>query len=81
MSTKTIREKLISDFGKILEDDSKISLLEGFFDAINKENEKSNVSESHYLKVEEAREKYLDNKKNVISWDTFEKQLRLKYDL
>jgi hypothetical protein len=80
METKAIRKKIISDFGKILEDDKKVLILEGVFDAINNEENLSLVPESHYLKVEESREEYLKDKSSAISWEDFEKQLVKKYD-
>ena len=80
METKAIRKKLISDFGKIIEDDNKVLVLEGVFDAINNDSNNSMVSDVHYLKVEEAREEYLNDKATTISWDDFEKQLLKKYD-
>ena len=80
METKAIRKKLISDFGKIIEDDNKVLVLEGVFDAINNDSNNSMVSDAHYLKVEEAREEYLNDKATAISWDDFEKQLLKKYD-
>ncbi len=81
MEAKAIRKKLISDFGKIIEDDNKVLVLEGVFDAINNEENESIIPESHYHKVEEAREEYLKDKSSAISWDDFEKQLLKKYDL
>jgi hypothetical protein len=81
METKAIRKKLISDFGKIIQDDSKILVLEGVFDAITNESSESVVPEAHYLIVEEARQEYLKDKSSAISWDDFEKQLVKKYDL
>ena len=80
METKAIRKKLIFDFGKIIEDDNKVLVLEGVFDAINNDSNNSMVSDAHYLKVEEAREEYLNDKATAISWDDFEKQLLKKYD-
>jgi hypothetical protein len=81
METKAIRKKLISDFGKIMEDESKILVLEGIFDAIINETNHSMVSQAHYLKVDEARDEYLNDKSSAISWDELEKQLVQKYDL
>lgn len=79
MKTKELRRKLMTDFGKILEDESKLELLESVFDAIIKEDENSLIPESHYLKVEEARENYLSDKSRGISWEDFEKELTAKY--
>lgn len=79
METNVLRQKLMKDFGKILEDESKLEILESVFDAIRKEETTSLVPESHYLKVEESREKYLSGKQSGISWEDFEAQLNLKY--
>ncbi|MFY0481200.1 hypothetical protein ACI6PS_01235 [Flavobacterium sp. PLA-1-15] len=79
MKTKELRRKLMTDFGKILEDESKLDLLESVFDAIIKEDKNSSIPESHYLKVEEARENYLSDKNSGISWDDFENELNSKY--
>ena len=79
METKILRKKLMTDFGKILEDESKLELLESVFDAIIKEDVTSSIPESHYLKVEEARAKYLSNDNSGTSWEDFEKELNAKY--
>lgn len=79
METKEIRKKLMNDFGKILEDDTKFLILEGVFDAINSENPVSKVPESHYLKVEESKTEYLLDKSTAISWEDFEKEMNFKY--
>lgn len=62
METKVLRQKLMKDFGKILEDESKLEILESVFEAIIKDGTTSSIPESHYLKVEESREKYLSGK-------------------
>lgn len=80
METKEVRKKIILDFGQIIKEDSNVLLLEGIFDALNKSQNKSNVTESHYSLVEEERERYLQNKTSAISWDDFEAQLLKKYD-
>ncbi len=79
METKVLRQKLMNDFGKILKDESKLEILESVFDAIIKEKSASSISESHYLKVEESREKYLSGKQSGTSWEDFEEQLKVKY--
>ncbi|NBL63935.1 hypothetical protein GV828_01835 [Flavobacterium sp. NST-5] len=79
METKILRKKLIKDFGKILEDESKLELLESVFDAIIKEDATSSIPESHYFKIEEERAKYLSNDNSGTSWGDFEKELNKKY--
>ena len=80
METKDVRKKIIIDFGKIIKEDSNVLLLEGIFDAIKTDLSASKVPESHYLVVEEERERYLAEPTSGISWDDFEAQLLKKYD-
>ena len=58
METKIIRQKLITDFSNFIQDDAKLEVLEGVFDAIKNEENTSIVSDEHYLKVEEEKEIY-----------------------
>lgn len=81
MKTKEIRLKLIVDFGKLIEDDTKLALLEGVFDAINKKETSSLVSDEHYQKVAEIRAEYLSGNSPVSSWEEVEKRLIAKYGL
>jgi hypothetical protein len=79
MKTKEIRQKLIVDFGKLIQDDTKLAVLEGVFDAILNEEKASLVSDIHYQKVEEARAEYHSGNSCATSWDDLEKQLNTKY--
>ncbi|MNX80773.1 hypothetical protein D3C86_1124420 [compost metagenome] len=79
METKELRRKLIKDFGKFIEDDSKLEILESVFDAINNDEKKSIVSDSHYDLVAEEREKYISGENNSSSWQEVEKRLNAKY--
>ncbi|MRX41118.1 hypothetical protein GJU43_17670 [Flavobacterium sp. LC2016-23] len=81
METKELRRKLIKDFGKFIEDDSKLEILESFFDAINQDEEKSVISDSHYSLVAEEREKYISGENETSSWEEVEQRLKAKYDL
>jgi len=81
MKTKEIRQKLIVDFGKLIEDDTKLTLLEGVFDAINNEESSSIVSGEQYLKIEEARTEYQSGRGSTSSWEEVEKRLIAKYGL
>ncbi|MCZ8198147.1 MAG: hypothetical protein O9267_11120 [Flavobacterium sp.] len=78
METKIIRQKLITDFSNFIQDDAKLEVLEGVFDAIKNEENTSIVSDEHYLKVEEEREKYMTSNK-TNSWEEVEQQLKTKY--
>ncbi|WP_163399718.1 hypothetical protein [Flavobacterium fluviatile] len=79
METKELRRKLIKDFGKIIEDDSKLEILESFFDAINYDEKKSIVPDSHYDLVVEERERYISGENQSSSWEEAEKRLNAKY--
>jgi hypothetical protein len=79
METKELRHKLIVDFGKFIEDDSKLEILEGLFDAINQEEKDSFVLDSHYDLVAEEREKYISGENEANSWEEVEQRLNAKY--
>ncbi|MFH7012457.1 hypothetical protein ACHRV5_11335 [Flavobacterium sp. FlaQc-52] len=79
METKELRRKLINDFGKFIQDDSKLEILESVFDAINLDEKKSIVSDSHYDLVSEEREKYLSGESQAGSWEEVENRLNAKY--
>ena len=81
METKELRRKLIKDFGKFIEDDSKLEILESVFDAINHDEKKSIVSDSHYDIVAEEREKYISGENKTSSWEEVEQRLNTKYSL
>ena len=81
METKELRRKLIKDFGKFIEDDSKLEILESVFDAINFDERKSIVSDSHYDIVAEEREKYISGENKTSSWEEVEQRLNTKYGL
>lgn len=79
MQTKKLRKKLIVDFGKFIQDDTKLEVLEAVFDAINNEDAVSVVSSEHYLKVEEARTEYIYGIGSANSWEEVEQRLNAKY--
>ncbi len=81
MESIELRNKLIEQFNTVIQDDSKLAILDGFFDAIINSNDASVVSEDHYKKVEERRRKWLNNETNGSSWDNVRMQLKKKYDL
>jgi hypothetical protein len=81
METKELRRKLIKDFRKFIEDDSKLEILESVFDAINHDEKKSIVSDSHYDMVAEEREKYISGENEASSWEEIEQRLNIKYGL
>lgn len=77
MEIKALRKKLIVDFSKFIEDDTKLEVLEGVFDAINQEESTSLVSDEHYIKVEEARTEYLTDRSSASSWEEVEHRLNI----
>lgn len=79
METLELRKKIIKDFSKFIQDDSKLEILEGVFDSINSGNKTTNVPDSHYKIVAELREKYLSGKDNATPWEEMEQQLNEKY--
>lgn len=79
METKELRRKLINDFGKFIEDDSKLEILESIFDAINHDEKDSIVPDSHYNLVAEERQKYLSGENEASSWEEAEQRLKAKY--
>ncbi|MGO4904319.1 hypothetical protein [Flavobacterium sp. W20_MBD1_R3] len=54
MKTKEIREKGIVNFGKLMQNDSKLVVLEGIFDAILNKEKSCLVLNNQYQKLEEA---------------------------
>ncbi|GAA3734390.1 hypothetical protein GCM10022422_16620 [Flavobacterium ginsengisoli] len=79
METMELRRKLIKDFGKFIDDDSKLEILESVFDAINHDEKESIVPDSHYNLVAEEREKYLSGEIEANSWEEVEQRLNAKY--
>jgi hypothetical protein len=79
MKTKEIRQKLIVNFGKLIQDDSKLVVLEGIFDAILNEENAYLISDNQYQKVKEARASYHSGNSFATSWEDLEKQLNAKY--
>jgi len=81
METKELRTKIITDFGKLIQDDNNIVLLEGVFDAINKRERNYTIPETHYQKVEEGQTAYRSGTDEGLSWEEMEKSLRGKYGI
>ncbi|GAA3772648.1 hypothetical protein [Flavobacterium ginsengiterrae] len=79
MEVKELRRKLIKDFGRFIDDDSKLEILESVFDAIKYDEKDSVVPDSHYNLVAEEREKYLSGEVEASSWEETEKRLNAKY--
>lgn len=79
MKTKELRHKLIVDFSKFIQDDSKLEVLEGVFDAIKNQESISSVSKEHYDKVLEERSIYFSDSSKSSAWEEVEQRLKAKY--
>jgi CO dehydrogenase/acetyl-CoA synthase alpha subunit len=79
MRAKELRHKLITDFSNFIQDDTKLEVLEGIFDAIKKEESNSVIPNSHYTVVAEERANYFSKKTKSSSWEEVEQRLNAKY--
>jgi len=79
MKAKELRHKLIVDFGEFIQDDSKLEMLEGVFDAIKNQESLASVSKEHYDKVLEERTLYISDISKLSSWEEVEQRLNTKY--
>jgi CO dehydrogenase/acetyl-CoA synthase alpha subunit len=79
MRAKELRHKLITDFSNFIQDDTKLEVLEGIFDAIKKEESNSVIPNSHYTVVAEERANYFSKKTKSSSWDEVVQRLNTKY--
>ena len=79
MDTIELRSKLIEQFNRFIQDDSKLMTLNGIFDSINTVDSPSLVSEEHYQIVEERRQKRLSGQTKGLNWEKVKTQLKEKY--
>lgn len=80
MESIELRNKIINQFQEFIEDDSKLNILDGVFDAITTTNNvDSLVSEEHYKIVEERYQKKVKGETNGKSWDEVKLDLKQKY--
>lgn len=81
MEALELRNKVINQFQEFIQDDSKLNVLDGIFDAmtITNHNADSLVSEEHYKIVEERYQKKMDGETKGKSWDEVKLQLKEKY--
>tara|TARA_R110002051_G_scaffold54393_1_gene101719 strand:+ start:247 stop:495 length:249 start_codon:yes stop_codon:yes gene_type:complete len=80
METTALRNKIINQFQEFIEDDSKLNILDGVFDAITTTyNVDSLVSEEHYKIVEERYQKKVKGETKGKSWDEVKLDLKQKY--
>ncbi|KAB8151713.1 hypothetical protein EZY14_017575 [Kordia sp. TARA_039_SRF] len=80
MGALELKEKLIKQFEIIIEDDTKLIILDGVFDAmIATTDTNSNVSDKQYAIIEERRKKRMAGKTESKSWDNLKNELKYKY--
>lgn len=79
MGAVELRDKLIEQFGKFIQDDSKLLALDGIFDAMNTTDISSVIPEDHYKIVEERRKQIKSGETKGISWSEVRQQLKKKY--
>lgn len=79
MEVFELRNKLIEQFNLYIQDDSKLEVLEGVFDALNTEDGTSLISEKHYKVIEERRRKHHVGETTSLTWETVKENLHKKY--
>ena len=62
-----------------IQDDSKLATLDGVFDSMKAVDSPSIVSEEHYNRVEERRQKYHSGETKGLSWEEVKGKLKHKY--
>ena len=79
METARLKKKLKAQFSEIIDDESKLIVLEGLLDALSTKVQTSNVTEEHYRIVEERMRKHLVGETEVEDWDTVKMRLKKKH--
>jgi hypothetical protein len=80
MESIELRNKIINQFQEFIEDDSKLNMLDGIFDAMTTNDiADSLVSEEHYKIVEERYQKKIKGETKRKSWDAVKLDLKKKY--
>lgn len=79
MESVELRNKLIEQFNHVIQDDSKLAILDGIFDSITVTAADTLVSEAHYKTVEERRERWLSGETQGLGWAEVKRQLEAKY--
>ncbi|MBN4046979.1 hypothetical protein JYU05_00365 [bacterium AH-315-P13] len=79
MGALELRIKIIEQFNLMIQDDSKLLVLDGMFDSLNTIESPSLVSEEHYKIVEVRRKKRLAGETKGSTWDEVKQKLRDKY--
>lgn len=79
MGALELRIKIIEQFNLMIQDDSKLVVLDGMFDSLNTIESPSLVSEEHYKIVEARRKKRLAGETKGSTWDEVKQKLKDKY--
>ena len=79
MSTVELRNKIIEQFNQFIQDDLKLLVLGGVFDALTVAELPSLLSEKHYKIVEQRHRKWQSGETKGRSWDEVKLQLKQKY--
>lgn len=76
-----LKSKLIDQFSLLIEDDSKLVILEGVFDSMLLAEEPSKIPDTHYDIIRDRRSHYLSGDKKPRNWDEVKIELKKKYGL
>lgn len=80
MESLDLKNKLKEQFLQILNDETKLSILDGIFDSLTTTFSSLKVSEEHYSLIEERRKKFLAGETTLISWEEIKENIQKKYD-
>ncbi|WP_188463130.1 addiction module protein [Bizionia arctica] len=79
MGALELKNKLIAQFNLFIQDDSKLKVLDGIFDAINVADSSSVISEEHYKVVEERSSKYHAGETEGSTWEEVKLKMNKKH--
>ena len=79
MNTKELKEKLKDNFEKILEDESKLVILDSTFSKIIAQTETSSETENQESEEKQHLKDPVSNEPEVKSWEDFKNKMKAKY--
>lgn len=79
MNTKELKEKLKDNFEKILEDESKLVILDSTFSKIIAQTETSSETENQKSEEKQYVKDPVSNEPEVKSWEDFKNKMKAKY--
>lgn len=79
MNTKELKEKLKDNFEKILEDESKLEILDSTFSEIIAQTETSSETENKESEEKQHVKDRVLNEPEVKSWEDFKNKMKAKY--